>query len=763
MFIKIKPFIFFIFLCLFSTVVIAAVEPKNTIVFFLPVQKYDEITSVQEAVPTKMPKGDPQQMEILNVSSKNPNQEKHGIPTTVGVSLYDKADGVSLDQAVDRIVAPARVLIMPDEALLKKKANRTKLKTPESVWSSKIRVFPLIDPVKDIKKAAKERPVVVRYERLRPPVDNRKKRPARLDEWTGWILGELEKCNMDAKTVLPTLYWLSSNKMLTEGKTACDMKRAVAKHLQKCHPWPVIYYTPVNNDVRDRPTVQMAAEYLETDFDTALCPALDLTGINFEKTDFLSGSLRFADFSKSYFHEATFDHINLSDSIFNQAILDNVLFQDAKMLRVLFEKARMKYLQVHRVTASGAKFDSADLQNAQFRNSALSHSFFPDAILQNTGWQDVRAYRMYAPRADFTMSGFDNVLMDQLQAVKANFERVTCKNCVLKSSFFKRAYFYGAFFENTSFDRAQLSYADFRSAVFGKGVSFNDVAVYETNFGNVDLNTLPGLSIEKLTQTKIDKETRLPDGVEKDVLEAYDTQADTGNIPEIKKVDRYACSKRTCEDRLLGRASNQNLAVRAMTLLSDPNESADNQIWALCTIGCIAKKDKKLETSQVDILTAFIKRERRWDPQNDLFRPYTPLPPAVQMALFILTDPQIKRDLGHDVDLSGTDLRRADLSNGDLRNINFAGSHLGAANLRGSLTDQTYDRFDQIVIDEFSRFPKGMGAFKAFQLPDSITPPWWKPETVRVYRDGTHLWTVTTEDIPFSDDLIVWPETDKRK
>ena len=134
------------------------------------------------------------------------------------------------------------------------------------------------------------------------------------------------------------------------------------------------------------------------------------------------------------------------------------------------------------------------------------------------------------------------------------------------------------------------------------------------------------------------------------------------------------------------------------------------------------------------------------------------------MALFILTDPQIERDLGRDVDLTGTDLRTADLSYGDLRDINFAGSHLGGANLSGSLIDLPVRRFDQVVIDEFTRMPSGMrGAFKQFELPDSIVPPWWKPETVRIYRDGTHLWTVTTEDVPFSDDMIIRKKSEKMK
>ncbi|MBO4519591.1 MAG: pentapeptide repeat-containing protein [Alphaproteobacteria bacterium] len=752
---KIKYALITVF-CLISSVVIAAVEPKNVVVFFLPAEHYSKVTSVQEAVPTVLPKGISAGMNEDNISQKDPNQQKHGIPTKVGVSLYDKG-GIPLEQAANQIVVPTRVLILPPEELRGKQKKKFKPKTPESVLPVQLRIFPMTQPAKEIKKAAEER-LVVSFTPLKPPADNRKRRPFNTAEWTGWILGELEKCNMRASIVLPTLYWLSANIRLTDNKTSCDMKEAVAAHLRKCHPWPVVYYTPINNDVPVHAAVQMAVEYLETDFERNDCPALNLTKINFEKVDFMRGRLKRADFSKSYFQEATFVDLDLSDALFNQALMDNVLFRNVDLSRVSFEKARMKYSHFHRSKAPFAKFDDADLQNAQFRNMVMPHSVFSDAVLQNTGWQDVRAYRLHAPRADFTMSGFDNVILDQMQAEKANFGKVSCKNCVLKNADLENAYFYGAFFEDTSFNGAQLSYADFRSVVFGRDVFLDDVTLYKANFGNVNLKPLSDLPIEKLTQMKIDKKTQLPEALEQENTEAYDVALDSGQIEPAESADRYICSQRTCEERLLGRASNQNLAVRAMTFLSNPNEKTENQIWALCTIGCIAKKDKRLENSQVDILAAFIKHKSPWDSQNDLFKPYSPLPPEVQMALYILTDPEIERDLGHDVNLTGTDLRTADLSKADLRNVDLSGSNLGGTNLRQAKTDLTLSRFDQVVIDPFTRFPKNMGSFKRFELPDSITPPWWKPAKVRVYKDGTHLWTVTTEVIPFSDEFIARPE-----
>ena len=125
---KIKQGLLLVFCCLFSSAVIAAVEPKNVVVFFLPIQNYDEITSVQEAVPTVLPKGDPKEMNVRDISEKKPYQEKHGISTTVGVSLYDKGE-VPLKQATENIVAPARVLILPEEyPASRKKIQKSKLK-----------------------------------------------------------------------------------------------------------------------------------------------------------------------------------------------------------------------------------------------------------------------------------------------------------------------------------------------------------------------------------------------------------------------------------------------------------------------------------------------------------------------------------------------------------------------------------------------------------------------------------------------------------
>ena len=741
-----------------SSVVIAAVEPKNIVVFFLPVHDDAKVNSPRRAVKTPVPSGISAGIGKKDMSKKDKHQKKHGIVTTVGVSLYDKGE-TPLKTATENVLSPARVLILPQERI-KKTDSGKKHGLPESVIPDRIRIFPIADPVGEIKKEARERPAVIRYKSktLPAPEDPRKQRPENESEWTNWILDQLQICNMDSRTVLPTLYWMTANKKLTDGKTKCDMKNAVAQHLKKCHPWPIIYYTPVNNDVPVRQTVQMAVEYLENDFDDQPCAALDLSSVNFAKVEFLQGNLKNANFSKSYFQEATFSDFDVSGAVFDQSLMDNVLFQNTDLSTASFENVRMKYAHFHRVKARSVKFDSADLQNTQFRDANLAFSSFPNAVLQNTAWQDVRAYRINASEANFTSSGFDNVLFDQMRADKANFAEIFCKDCVFSMTSLQYANFFKAVFENTSFDKSSMPYAQFNEAVFNRKISFDDVDLYAADFSHVDLTPFDKLPIEKLTKMKVDRKTVLPAHLSDFDSALFDEELMAADRNPMKNIDRYSCSKRVCEERLLGRASNQNLAVRAMTILSNPSEPLAKQVWAICTMGCIAKEDKKLENSQMDLLAYYIKRKRSWDAQTDLFRPYTPIEPEVQLALYVLTDPDIGRDLGHDVDLTGTDLRKADLSNSDLRMLNLAGSYLGGVDFRGSKMDRTYDHFDQAVIDEFTLFPEDMGLFKPFSMPGSSIPSWWKPETVRVIRDKFGFWSVTTEDIPFSDEFIIQPE-----
>lgn len=747
-----KAFLFSIAL-IASSAVWAAVEPKPVVVFYLPAQNDAEVHSVHQAVTRPIKTGLVDSGTTMSLPKPNAIQEKHGIITSSdGVSLYDKGN-VPLAEAEQNILYPAKVLILPPENL-QTKAKAVK-GTPPSVNPVPLRIFPLTKPAADIKKALSEGPIKVQYEPLRrPPPDIKNERPTDEIKWGGWALMELRSCDMDANTVLPTLYWLMQNGKFTGGKNDCEVKAAIAAHLRKCYPWPATYYTKLNNEYEPPYTLQMAVEVLETDFYTRTCSSLDLTHINFAKVEFMAGGLRGDDFSFSNLEGARFEEIDMSDAVFEQSILKRTLFQNVQLSKTYFKDSDITYAHFFNVNAPMSNFEGSDLSNSQFRDSDLSMSSFIGAKFPNTAWRNVKAYGLEAPDVTFAHSEFSNVLLTQLNAPKADFSYISCKNCVFRQARLYHAYFYGANFDYTIFDSAYLERASFEKAVFKTFVSLKEANLHAADFSSVDMSLFDDLALEPLRLVKIDKKTVIPEKFPAFEAASYDEEIFKSYEPP-SKYTRYTCSQKMCDDRLLGRVSNQNLAVRSMTILADDTQDLDTTIWALCSMGCIAKHDKKLENSQLDILSYYVRRHIPWDAEKDLFKQIEPIPVDIQMALFVLTDPNVKRDLGHDIDLTNTDLRLADLTNANLINVNFAGSHLGGADMRGAKTDRAYEHFNNTVIDEYTIFPIGMTLFKPFMLPDSIYPSWWKPKTVRIIRDGSNPWAPVTEDVPFSDDLVV--------
>ncbi len=744
-----KLFLPIVFSVFFVSAVLAAVEPNAVVVFFLPVQNTADIDSPHAS------KYEPSKTGVVistttdNLPEPSALQEKHGIMTPAGVSLYAKGK-TPLEEAENNVLAPAKVMILPPEG--KKRDAASVPGTPDSVVPLPIRIFPLTHPKKEMEDEAGKRPIAtVETTRYRTPPP-RGRRPADEREWTAWILEQLKDCEGNLYEALPTLYWMMANGRLTGGRTDCDMKNAVAGYLRKCHPWPVVYYTPVNADVPRQPLTQMAAEVIETAFDSKSCPSLNLTGVNFEKVEFDKGRLKGMDFSRSYFYGALFLDSDLTDAVFQNAVLDNVLIRGGTLTRAYFKEAAIRNSHLQHVNVSMVNFEGADMVNTQLRDVDVTVSNFRDAKLANTAWEDVRGYRVNAKNAGFVKAGFDNVLFEDLNAEGADFSQIFCKNCIFEGAFLKEADFYKAMLDGVSFKNANLSGAVFQDARFENKASLLNAELYRTDFSGVDLSLFPNIPAEVWRLTKIDSRTVMPKDMPDFEAAEYDIELFKNAPPE----NAWSCTPKMCADRLLGRVSNTNIAVRAMSLLSSQKSSADDKVWALCTMGCLARHDKKLEPSQVDILTAFIREQRPWSTE-DLFKTYEPISPEVQMALYILIDPENNRDPGYDVSLAKTDLRGADLSRGDLRNISFAGANLGGANLRESLVDKSFSHFDQIVIDRYTVLPKSMKAFMPFELPDSPWPSWWKPGKVRVFKDNINLWSVTTEQIPFSDGFIVGP------
>ena len=133
-----------------SSAAFAAVEPKNVILFFLPIQDRGKITSAHEAVPTVLPQDG---VPASGVPFRNEGRDGRGIATPVGVSLYDKG-GATVERAANNIVVPARVLILPPDSS-RTGAKRQIGKAYSSVSPDRVRVFPLKNPETDIKKRRK--------------------------------------------------------------------------------------------------------------------------------------------------------------------------------------------------------------------------------------------------------------------------------------------------------------------------------------------------------------------------------------------------------------------------------------------------------------------------------------------------------------------------------------------------------------------------------------------------------------------------------
>lgn len=749
---KSKRFLLSVGGVLLTSAVIAAAVPKNVVVFFLPVSDLAHTDSIHESKTAPTRSGALTSTVTNSLPSDaalKPNPR--GIDASVGVSLYDKPAKWTNNQAADAVLSPAKVMILPPESLKTARKSKVFSKPREEVNGVQVRIYPLVKPAEAVKAEAKERPIIVtRYVYKDPPPEIDEGRPKKQEEWTDWILDRLKSCQGDKQTVLPTLYWMMANDKLAQGKSVCVMKHAVADYLRKCHPWTPVYYTPFNNDVPVSRPVQMGVEIIGTDFDKMDCSSIDLSNVNFEKADFAALDMKGVNFSGSFFKEAYFLNADFSETVFKGALLKNVLFKNVDLTGAFFKNAEMRFAHLHRTVAPMTNFDGAVLSNTQFRNVDVSLSSFQNAKMDNTAWQDVLAYRVDLSFADLRQAAFDNVLMEAAIADRAVMPELSCKKCMFKYLNLEHAALQKAVFDDVSFENANLEYADFSQALFTGKTVFDKARLYRAVFDDADIRGVSDVPLDKIRKIVVDKKTKTPLVYPDFDAAFYDEKLYREKLASAP----FFCSRAVCDDVMLGKSSPHNMTVRAMTLLSYPPGDMNDKLWAICTLGCVAAHDKKLENAAIDILAEYVRKRRHWSARENLFKPIEPMTDDVDLALRTLTNPLLRRDLGHQIDLRMTDLRLADLENADLRNVNFAGSYLGGVNMKNAKTDAEYDNFDQTVIDEFTRLPDGMAAFQPYSLPDSEVPDWWKPATIRVLEHGSHIWNQITQDIPFVDDYV---------
>ncbi|MCQ2914164.1 MAG: pentapeptide repeat-containing protein [Alphaproteobacteria bacterium] len=727
---------------------IASVLPPNTVVYFLPSKDTAHVNNLQASVNEETVPG-ALKSSVSNLESME-QSEPLGIETKVGVSLVDKEKEITVDEAADMVLQPTKVMIIPYDKAGKVKRKKVKIKEEDTVSPVSVHIY----PIKNLKKFVKEEPVVKKENKfivVKEKTKDVNDIPYEEAKWTSWIVKGLENCEGSKANMLNTLVKLFENDKLTDGETVCSMKQKLAKHLQKCHPWPVEYYTPTNNDVKPNNDVQLSVDILgkEIKGKEQACESLDLTHINFEKIDFLKSNFKNEIFANSFFKEATFIDADLAETNFEKAILDKVLFKNVNLENAVLSKASFKFANFDHTISDKNYFNQTNFDNAQFRDVVFSFSDFTDASLQNTYWQDALAIRINLNQAILFDAVFDNVFMDTVFANKTDFSRLKCKKCSFERGKFNYSNFYSAIFNNVNFSWASLQNSDFKGSTFDGKIVFEHANVESADFSEADISKVKDMNLYRIRKIKIDENTKTPDVFPDFEAVSYDEELFKNMFKR-----RFECSKKFCETIALGRVSQENIAVKAMTYLAYGSDDEKDTMWSVCALGCIADKNKVLDHESIDALTMFVRSKIPFSLKDDLFSYPKGFTPDVDLALRILVDNSIKHDTGYNIDLSGLDLRNFDFSHRDLRNISFEGSNLSGADLSYSLTDFEYRLFNQVVIDEFTKLPKNMKLFMPFKLPDEGMPNWWKPETIDVLKYGDTYWNQIIETKPFLDEYL---------
>lgn len=186
--------------------------------------------------------------------------------------------------------------------------------------------------------------------------------------------------------------------------------------------------------------------------------------------------------------------------------------------------AHKRPLWISGVDFSGQDFSRLDLQAIRFERCVFAGTDFTAADLSHTDWQSCRAAEAVfrsaiLEEARFANSDLNNTLWQRSKLAHATFEgcKLTGANfadtatlglsfsdCVLRSACLSGMSFYKTELHNLDFADADLSYCDFRHAVFIDGGSLSMARVNNARFDQADLReaSLHGL---RLTDAKLFK------------------------------------------------------------------------------------------------------------------------------------------------------------------------------------------------------------------------------------------------------------------
>ncbi|WP_437882246.1 pentapeptide repeat-containing protein [Pseudomonas sp. LRF_L74] len=163
------------------------------------------------------------------------------------------------------------------------------------------------------------------------------------------------------------------------------------------------------------------------------------------------------DLSRLNFSGARFERCLFAGSNLTAAKLENSQWQSCRGGQAIFTSA----------TLTDARFRGCDLNNSRWQRSKLAHVSFTGCKLTGANFADVSSLGL----------GFDD--------------------CVLRSACLSGVSFFKSELRNLDFAEADLSYCDFRKAVFVDGGSLSLARVNDARFDEADLReaSLDGLRL----------------------------------------------------------------------------------------------------------------------------------------------------------------------------------------------------------------------------------------------------------------------------
>lgn len=707
-------------------------EPNKVIMYYFPSAVLQNPTTPERTQAYRMPAVTAKE-GAQDKEKDDEIQDDNGIQTPSGLSVVGTKKALQDHTKLD-LTTPAKVVIFTDRK--RKEAAKTPASPDYSLREPyDVQVIP-IHFAKGIlakKQAAEQKEKAVKTAEKTPAAAPKKKkriikkiirrvyapRPAPEPEFdAARALDELQNCGGKVNEALTALAKALDFDSLPENKSSCDVFDAVSKYLKKCHPYPVEYYTPTNAAAARSISLQKSVDLLTGHYSREACGYLNLAKINFEKAEFYKSAPAGVDFSESYFNFATFTDSDFSDTLFKGAIIDNALIQNVNLTGAYFKDSALKNSHVQKSDLKTANFENADLVNTQFRDVNLDAASFDGANMANTLIKNSSALKMSARNADFTRAVLSDAVLSGADLQNADFLNIVCNKCVFDGANLQKARLVQDLIVGASFAGADLQNADLSQSRFEKSLELKGADLYRANVSDVNLQLFSRMTPEELRLMTVSRDTVFPDSAPRFDEASYDVAIFEAHRkrPDFNSGD---CSEKMCADRLLGRASNHNLAVRAMTVLSDPSQDGESTDWAICTVSCIARADKMLEPSQVDVLTSFVRRERPWSHEMFVKRPAEQkwgelprdTPEKVQKVLNILTALSRQDGFSYNIDLSETDLRGTDMSDGDLNHFDFRGANLSMANFENAVPADSAALFNDVIFDEYTVFPQAMNVW----------------------------------------------------